>query len=75
MSPLFYKHIHVFHLASLLLLKSRVSLQEAEAIAPYSTFMRRDSVLYSTVGPHNCLHNSNQSNTSTTEDTRPEALL
>nr|XP_040041080.1 uncharacterized protein LOC120824356 isoform X2 [Gasterosteus aculeatus aculeatus] len=48
---------------------------EAEAIAPYSTFMLRDSVLYSTVGPHNCLHNSNQSNTSTTEDTRPEALL
>nr|XP_040041284.1 uncharacterized protein LOC120824460 [Gasterosteus aculeatus aculeatus] len=48
---------------------------EAEAIALYSTVMRRDNVLYSTVGPHNCLHNSNQSNTSTTEDTRPEALL
>ncbi|XP_062417442.1 uncharacterized protein LOC134127003 isoform X2 [Pungitius pungitius] len=48
---------------------------EPEAIEPYSTFMWRDSVLYSTVGPHNCPNNRNQSNTSTTEDTRPEALL
>ncbi|XP_062416883.1 uncharacterized protein LOC119218225 isoform X2 [Pungitius pungitius] len=48
---------------------------EPESIEPYSTFMRRDSVLYSTVGPHDCPNTRNQSNTSPTEDTRPEALL
>ncbi|KAM8905279.1 uncharacterized protein AB9W97_008518 isoform 1-T4 [Spinachia spinachia] len=46
---------------------------EPEAAEPHSTFLQTDSELYSTVGPHGCPNNREQSHPSTAEDTRPRA--